>query len=72
LEWDLVISFLTAWYNFVTISFILWQYGVCTYVVTICYFYPHFGILPQEKSGNPGDAQEEPHAKPAERGSGFI
>jgi hypothetical protein len=28
--------------------------------------------LPQEKSGNPGDAQEEPHAKPAERGSGFI
>jgi hypothetical protein len=32
------------------IWYILWQFG---YVVAIWYIFPHFGILCQEKSGNP-------------------
>jgi hypothetical protein len=36
---------------FVAICFILWQFGIC-YGNSL--YYPHFGILHQEKSGNPG------------------
>jgi hypothetical protein len=34
------------------IWYILWQF--CN-SVAICYIFPHFGILCQEKSGNQGD-----------------
>jgi hypothetical protein len=29
-------------------------FGHLVYFVVICYTFPHFGILDQEKSGNPG------------------
>jgi hypothetical protein len=36
---------------FVAICFILWQFGICC---GHSLYYPHFGILYHEKSGNPG------------------
>jgi hypothetical protein len=44
--------------NFKTIWSILWPleifFGHLVYFVVIWYIFPHFGILYQEKSGNPG------------------
>jgi hypothetical protein len=38
---------------FTAIGNILWSFGICTYFVVIWYIFPLFGILNQEKSGNP-------------------
>jgi hypothetical protein len=32
---------------------ILWPFGICMYLEVIWYIFPRFGILYQEKSGNP-------------------
>jgi hypothetical protein len=37
--------------NITSIWYILWPFG---YLVAIWYIFPRFGILCQEKSGNPG------------------
>jgi hypothetical protein len=49
--WKISLYFLTIWS-------ILWLleifYGHLVYFVVIWYIFPRFGILEQEKSGNPG------------------
>jgi hypothetical protein len=55
LEWKMLVHFMVIWN-------ILWSFGIYIYiyiyglgyVVVIWYIFPRFGILCQEKSGNPG------------------
>jgi hypothetical protein len=53
LEWKMLVYFMVIWH-------ILWPF--CN-VVVIWYIFPRFGILCQEKSGNPGFVQDllSPH-----------
>jgi hypothetical protein len=50
LLWNILVYFMTIWS-------ILWPleifYGHLVYFVVIWYIFPRFGILDQEKSGNP-------------------
>jgi hypothetical protein len=45
---------------FMTVCFISWQFGICFGNLLK---YPHFGILCQEKSGNPGLLHNPRHVK---------
>jgi hypothetical protein len=43
LQWNMLVYFMDIWSI----------YGQLVYVVVIWYIFPHFGMLYQEKSGNP-------------------
>jgi hypothetical protein len=49
--WEWKISFMTILYTYVVlICFILWQFGIFS---DNLFYFPHFGNLHEEKSGNP-------------------
>jgi hypothetical protein len=52
LEWKMLVYFTYGHLEcFTAVCYILWPFSN---VVAIWYIFPHFGILCQEKSGNPG------------------
>jgi hypothetical protein len=55
LQWKILVYFLTIWSILRPLQIF---YGHMSYFVVIWYVYPRFGILYQEKSGNPGSDSE--------------
>jgi ABC-type uncharacterized transport system permease subunit len=50
-EWKMLLNIPVIWHILQAFGYILWAFG---YVVVIWYIFTRFGILYQEKSGNPG------------------
>jgi hypothetical protein len=51
LQWKMLKYFMDIWSILQPFGIL---YGHLVYVMVICYIFPHFGKLYQEKSGNPG------------------
>jgi hypothetical protein len=55
LQWKILAYFMTIWPSLRSLKIF---YGHLVYFVVIWYIFPHFGILYQEKSGNPGSPEK--------------
>jgi hypothetical protein len=55
LQWEMLISFMAIWYIVLPIHIF---YDHLVYFLLIWNIFPHFGMLKQDKSGNPDSAAD--------------
>jgi hypothetical protein len=56
LEWKMLVYFMESWPRYIVYGQLVYAfYAHLAYFMVIWYIFPQFGILYQEKSGNPGN-----------------